>query len=152
MGAVAYTLRDEFAGEHEVEGETVPVYSGGLIRLDADRELNVAEALDEHDGVIVVDDADQSALVALDGYLPLKRAAVPEGAEPVVGDYDSRTNAVLRDELERRGVQGVGNKNHDELVAALEGYDALNEADALPAELTVKSIDEAAAGAEGGDE
>lgn len=147
MGAVAYQLRDEYAGDVEVNGETVPRFTGGPVSVDVDREINIGEALGENDGVIVVDDGDHAMTAALDGYPALKRVAVPEGAEPVEGDYDSRTNNQLRAELNRRGVQGAGNKSHDELVAALEGYDTLNEAGTLPVELTVKTIDEATAGA-----
>jgi hypothetical protein len=162
MGVIAYGLRDEFGGEVEqvietdaagkpTKTETVPAFTGGLIRLDAERELNLREALDENDGVIVIDDGDQSAIVSLDGVEALKRVAVPDGAEPVAGDYDSRTNDVLRAELNRGGVHGGGNKSHDELVAALGNYDELNEAGKLPADLTVKSLDEAAAGARDGE-
>ena len=155
MGAIAYALRDEFTGTvdqretEDAEPVTVPVFTGGPISVDTDREIHLGEALEEGGGTIVIDDGDGALIVALDGYPALKRVAVPEGAEPVAGDYDSQTNAALRAELNRRGVTGGGNKSHDELVAALEAYDALDD---LPADLTVKSLEEAAAGAEGGGE
>lgn len=148
MGSVAYALRDEHEGtvDLEVDGEaqTVPKFGGGLIRTGADSEIELREALDEGDGVIVVDDTDNAAIVALDGIVALKRVAVPEGAETIAGGYEDRDNSALRAELNRRGVQGAGNKNHDELVAALVSYDDLVEHDRLPADnLTVKAIADA---------
>lgn len=131
MGKVAFALREEFAGTVEQVEEdggepvTVPLYSGGLINIGPDDEtgdLNVGEALEEGDGVLVVDDNDPRVVNALDEYPPLKRVPVPAGREVDLG-YADRNDADLRAELERRGVTAVGQGNKAGRVAALEALD-----------------------------
>lgn len=128
----AFALRDDLEGslvqrEHdEDEGTEVPIFTGGIIRA-GDSELDVAKALEEGNGVIVVDDKDPAAIVALDNYVALKRVAVPEGAEPVVGDYASRSANALKAEAKRRDLSAGGSK--DELVARLEADDAPDSED-----------------------
>lgn len=145
MGKVAYTLREEFAGTVEqhvepddprVTGDTpddgdglkvieVPLYSGGLINIGPDDEtgdLNVAEALEEGDGIIVVDDVDPRAIAALDEYPPLKRVPVPAGRQADRGWADHKDDD-LKAELERRGVTAAGAGRKADRVAALEALD-----------------------------
>lgn len=126
MGKIAYELREDYAGtvEQKVDGETRQVnrYLGGVINIGAE-DLDVREALDNGGGTIVVDDRDPRISAALDAYPPLKRAEVPEGAEPIAGDYDAQNATALRDELKRRGIVGAGSLTKDDAVRALERLD-----------------------------
>jgi hypothetical protein len=136
MGKVAYALREELAGtvtQVEVDPDSgdeleveVPAYTGGLINIGPDDEsgdLDVRQALDEGDGIIVVDDVDPRVTNALDEYPPLKRVPVPAGREADVG-WEDRKVPDLKAELERRGVTNVGNGAKAELVLALDSLDA----------------------------
>lgn len=141
--AIAYTLREDYAGtvdqvlETDKDGnptrtQTVPVFQGGVIAV-GDSDFNTLEALEEGGGTIVVDEVARPELVqALDAFPALKRTGVH--AEPAVtADYNSRTVADLRDELERRAITGAGNLNKADLVAALEAFDARVAAGDSPA-------------------
>lgn len=97
-------------------------YTGGLIRVSYDRELNVKEALDEGGGTIVVADDDEQLISALDAYPALKRSDAPDDAEPTAGRYDDATVASLRNDLKVAGLSTSGNR--DELVARLETHNA----------------------------
>lgn len=126
MGKVAYELREDFAGEVDtvIDGEnvTVPLYSGGLIKIGFDEDLDVSVALEEGGGTIVVDEAKTAAVLALDEYPPLKRVPVPADADTVAG-YLGQGRDALAAELERRGIK-AGKATKADLAAALERLDA----------------------------
>lgn len=135
MGHIAYELRDAYAGtvlQRETEsdpGTEVPYFTGGVINIGPDDEtgdLDVRLALDEGDGVIVVEDRDPRVITALDEYAPLKRTAVPEGRESVtLTDYAGAKATTLRGELARRGVRQAGGLTKADAVAALEAFDTV---------------------------
>lgn len=135
--AVAYTLREEYAGTieqvitdpetgAEVERVTVPAFTGGVIvipddRLDSD-SFDVRARLDEGDGVIVVDANDVGVINALDEYPPLKRVAVPDGAT-VTSSLDGLKVADLRRQAELRDLELEAGIKRDELVAGIQAFD-----------------------------
>lgn len=127
---VAFALREEYAGtvlQRETEddpGTEVPVFGGGLIGA-GDRELNIAELLEDGDGTIVVEPAEHPlTLVALDEYPALKRVPVPAGAQAVTTGYADQSATKLRDEAGRRGIAGAGGASKADLLVALEADDA----------------------------
>lgn len=129
MSKVAYELREDHAGTvtQNIDGQDVevPRFLGGLITVAPGGELNVADALEEGNGVIVVDDRDAGHIAALDAYPALKRTKAPAGAEAITGTssgYDAKSRDDLRDEAKRRGLPASGTKG--ELVEALEQHDA----------------------------
>lgn len=128
MGAIAFTLREEFAGTVDVDGETVPVYGGGILAFE-DGEFDKAAALDAGDGRIVIDDATPRAanLVALlDGEPEFERLDVDPDTVPTFTVYDLLNVPALRDTLRARGIT-PGNKTRGELL------EAIVEADRNPA-------------------
>lgn len=134
MSTIAYALREAYAGTIPQEGpdgvtREVPVYMGGLLGIDDERELNVLDELEAGNGTIVVDESDTLVLNVLDNYPPLKRVPAPEGAMRTVGKYDGLSVPALRDELGRRELDTAGRKL--ELVERLEAADALAAGDEL---------------------
>lgn len=158
MSTIAYELREAYAGtvvqyateadlptEENPDGNGVEVnkYLGGVIVTGPDGDLDIREALDEGDGRIVVDeDADHRLILALDEYPPLKRVGTKEGDELTL-PYDKRVKPELEALVEQRGIANPDNALKENLVEALEKYDALAEAGELPDELTVDALLEA---------
>jgi hypothetical protein len=151
MSTIAFELREAYAGtvtqyataddEKNGNGTEVPRFLGGVIAAGADSDIDVAEALEEGGGRIVLDeDADPRAITALDEYPPLKRVGSSEGDELTV-PYSKRKADDLRKVLAVRGITGDANK--DDLVTVLERHDELSDAGELPAELTVEGLLEA---------
>lgn len=139
MSTIAYALRAEHTGTVEVDGETVPAFGGGLLNIDDTRDLNVAEALEAGDGIIVVDDSDTLAIARLDAYPPLKRV---DAAEHVltVDQYADANRAALDTELKRRGIGGLSATN-DAKVSALHADDARQAAgEPVPDPYTVEAL------------
>lgn len=105
MSKIAYGLRADYA-----EDGPTPFY-GGLIRTSSTSELNVAQALEDGGGVIVVDETAHELVDALDHFPALKRVAVPAGPSPEVLDaYRGRKVGELRDELKALGLPTSGNR------------------------------------------
>lgn len=131
---VAYALRDEYVGtvtqvlETDAKGrptktQDVPKFSGGLINLGVE-ELELAEALEEGAGTIVLDvSANPLAVEVLDAIPVLKRVEVPEGATSVIG-YNERTATALREEAGRRSIAGAASARKADLERVLELDDA----------------------------
>jgi hypothetical protein len=109
---VAYALREEFTGtvtqvlEADADGKPTktleaPKFSGGVIAA-GDEDLNLAELLEEGNGVIVVDPtANPLAVVVLDELGVLKRVPPPADAAAAVG-YRDRTATALRERAGQR--------------------------------------------------
>lgn len=137
MSKIAFALREEFAGtvtvyeDDDDPGTEVPAFTGGLVNLgDGSEEhtLDLRKALDEGDGLIVVaEDADPRALLALDEHPALKRVAAGD-AEVDVDRYDGLDRAVLVAELKTRELDATGKTG--ELRDRLRADDAEAEAKA----------------------
>lgn len=70
MGIITYELDDN----HDGPGE----FTGGTIKVDNDRTLNVGQTLTDNAGLIPADDTDTALILALDGFRPpLKRSTDP---------------------------------------------------------------------------
>ena len=121
--AVAYTLREEYAGTieqvitdpetgAEVERVTVPTFTGGVIVVDAN-DVGVINALDE--------------------YPALKRVAVPDGAT-VTSSLDGLKVADLRRQAELRDLELEAGIKRDELVAGIQAFDRARAAGELVVE------------------
>lgn len=134
MSTVAYALRAEYLGDVErvlsfdaagqpAETETVPLFLGGVVSLDDDRDLNVAEELERGNGRIVLADSDLVGIAALDNYLPLKRVGSDDDAELSSDRYGDAGVPELDAELKRRGITGL-NATKARKVAALHSDDA----------------------------
>jgi hypothetical protein len=153
LDLIAYALREEFTGTVEQDGETVPVFTGGVIRA-GDTDIDVREELEAGGGIIVVDTRAAGAIVHLDEYPPLKRVKAPADGAPTgsftdAGPYAERTVDELRTDLRTRGIAGAGSAKRDELVTALNEHDqrlADVSLDELGAPLTVDKLVAAAAG------
>lgn len=153
MDLIAYALREEFTGTVEQDGETVPVFTGGVIRA-GDTDIDVRAELDAGGGVIVVDERAAGSVVHLDEYPPLKRVKAPKDAKPTgsftdAGPYAERTVDELRNDLRTRGIAGAGNAKREDLLDALNEHDARLAGvslDELGAPLTVDKLVAAAAG------
>jgi len=126
MQTVAYALREAYAGtvQQLEDGQPVevPVYLGGLLAVDDERDIDVRAELDAGDGTIVVDETDLELVRILDEYPPLKRVAAPADAAPTSSKYEAVKAPDLRDELRRRELDATGTK--PELIARLEAHDA----------------------------
>lgn len=147
--AVAYTLREEYAGTTEqvitdpdtgaeVDRVEVPTFTGGVIVIPDDRldddGFDVRAKLDEGDGFIVVDDSEAAILEALDAYPALKRVPVPDGAT-ITSSLDELKVADLRRQAELRGVDVDAGIKRDELVAGLKAFDDAVRAGEQPARI-----------------
>jgi hypothetical protein len=140
MSQIAYALRERLAGTVRRGDDEVPRFTGGVIRIGPDADLNLREELDENDGVIVVSATDYPAVAALDEHPALKRVEVPEGAAITAG-YPDRNRDDLRTEARRRGLI-PGNATRDELAAGLEKHDTLVAAGAvIPAETKIADLE-----------
>lgn len=120
---IAYALNREHDGTvtHE-DGTEGPLFLGGVIAVDDNRELNIGELLNAGDGTIVVEAEDANAVRVLDEYPALKRTAAPADATPDVGRYDGLTVPDLKRELSARDLPLSGARG--DLVARLEESDA----------------------------
>ena len=126
MGNIAFELTGEYAGVvNEGTDEERPRYEGGVLGLPPDGEtFDVAQALAEGDGLIVVNPDNNPGLVdALDQQPALQRTQAPADA-PTVG-YEQHTVQRLRDELAAREIEGVGNRRKAEIVEVLQRHDRL---------------------------
>lgn len=125
MGNTAYTLRDEYAGTVDVDGETVDRFTGGVIATGAG-DLNLKDELEAGGGTIVVaDDADPRIATALDEHPALKRVAAGD-ADATVGaprDYNARTRDDLAADASARNIAGASSARKSDLVYALTAHD-----------------------------
>lgn len=122
MGATAFTLREDYAGTVDQAGEQVPAFTGGLISIDEDRDLDLREALDEGNGFIVIDDSDGALELALIEVPVLKRVPVPEGAD-VRNPWLERNVRALRAEAKRRGIAVEAGVDKPAIAAGLLEHD-----------------------------
>lgn len=129
MGAIAFTLREEFAGTVEQDGEQVPAFTGGVIRVDDDRDVSLRDALDEGNGFIVVEEDDAPLVTVLTEAPVLKRVPVPEGAD-VINPYAGRLVRDLRAEAKLRDLRVEAGVNAAALANGLLAHDRLLEAGA----------------------
>lgn len=121
MSHTAYGLRAEYDGTVDLDGETVPIFRGGLLAVDGAPDFDVRAELDAGAGVIVVDDTNTALTFVLDEHPALKRVPAPEHRD-AIGPYDGMNTDDLRAELRNRALPAGGRK--DELVARLEADDA----------------------------
>lgn len=158
---LAYGLTAEYDGTVDIqdpEGEegttiAVPKFGGGLLATP-NGDLDVAEALEEGEGVIVLDAAEHTAVAELlEAYPALHRVAVPAGAEPIVfegpganDDYNSRTAKSLKADAASRSIDGAASAKKEDLVVALQEFDLRLAEDQL-GELGGTSIDNLVAAA-----
>lgn len=105
-----------------------------------DSTLNVHDALEEGDGVIVVPDSDNLTMLVLDEHPQLKRVAIPDHPPAVSDRFGGLSLADIRDEAKQRGLSVIGKK--DELLAAVRLHDAQAAGDATTADV-VMAADEA---------
>jgi hypothetical protein len=114
---LAYGLRAEYDGTVEIDGQTVPVFLGGVIAVDG-ADFNVRQHLDEADGAIVIDASHFTLVNALDEYPALKRIGLTPGMqERYEALADERTITQLRAELRARSLPTTGTRA--ELIARL---------------------------------
>lgn len=129
MGNIAFELTAEYAGvvNEGTDAET-PAYEGGVIGLPPSGEtFDIRQALEEGDGLIVVNPDTNPGLVdALDQQPALKRTAAPDAA-PTVG-YEQHTVQRLRQELNDRGVTEGLPRTKADLVLVLQRHDQLADA------------------------
>lgn len=140
--SIAYGLRAEYEGTVEQDGAQVPRYLGGLIALGEGRDLDVAQALRDGAGTIVIEETDTLAVVALDAYAPLKRVPAHDADATIPSQYADRPVADLRADLRARGLDTSGAKT--DLVARLDDADRAVAAGEQPG--TVTTGDEGRAG------
>ncbi len=134
MPPIAYTLRDDYAGDVNIapEGEPanlVPRFAGGVINAGT-RSIDLRAELDSEPaaGYIVVADSDGEAIVALDAVIALKRVRLPDGAQAAeAGVYDHLNHTELVDEARRRGLDVPGNASNVALREALLADDHNDE-------------------------
>lgn len=133
MSRIAFALREEFTGTvvqyedaDDTTGTEVPAFTGGVINIgDGSEEhtLDLAEALNEGDGVIVLaEDVGANVVDILTNHPALKRVTVDDEAETDLDRYDALGYDELKDEAKRRDLPATGNTD------ALR--DRLREADA----------------------
>lgn len=127
---------------YELRADYVDTFAGGLLRA-GDRDLNIAELLEQGGGTIVVDAAATPLEVAiLDDYPALKRVKAPEGEAATVSHADL-TVRQLRDEAARRGMGGAASASKTALVQALDTDDARVAAGIdVPPTYTVEALGE----------
>jgi hypothetical protein len=117
MSKTAFALRSEYAGDG---GEGFL----GASTTVGDVHLDLGELLKAGDGTIVVEDAQQGLVDALDAAPALKRTAVPEGATAVIY-WSLMPRLALNDEAARRGITGYSQLSKEDLAAALQAQDAV---------------------------
>jgi hypothetical protein len=149
MGSIVYGLREEYAGtviqrdKPGDEGVEVPKFSGGVVSIGNEGEsLDIAEALEEGGGEIVVSDTDQRAVIALDEYPALKRLRTSDDPPdtPTIGWAD-RLKVDLVKEADSRGIEGGAGALKDDLVQALTVHDELiADGGEIPEPLTVDGL------------
>lgn len=136
MGNIAYRLRDEHRGVsvpaidpdtgEASETDTVLVggYEGGTIGVPPDGEpFDVGKALEDGDGLIVIEETQNHLSVALDSYGALERTDAPDEATAV--GYASQKVPDLKADAYRRGLEGISSLNKGELVELLQRHDDL---------------------------
>lgn len=118
--AEAFALVDEYAGTIAVkDGDDtvdVPKFRGASLSLPDGATFDVAEALQDGDGVIVTDDGHLAEHLRALGSL--KTVPVPDG-HPTVTPLAELTVTALRDMPEASQVTGAGRMKHAELVARI---------------------------------
>lgn len=151
MSTIAYALRADFAGTVErvlstdaagepVDVETVPRFLGGIVSIDDARDLDVAAALEEGNGRIVVDDSDLMAINVLDAYPALKRVGAEDDDRLTVDRYADANVRELDRELRLRGITGLDTAKPAK-VAALHADDARQAAGIpVPDTYTVEAL------------
>lgn len=110
---LAYALRADYEG----------IFRGGILALDGDRSFDTAQALEEGDGTIIVDDANIPLVLALDAFPALKRVSLPDNARVSQSAYDAHHLNALRHELRRRGIKVRGNITKQAAIDALVEHD-----------------------------
>lgn len=125
MDLTAFELVEDLQGFTD-EDPPRPIFMGGDLTLPEGEAFDVRKELDDGDGLIVIDTADQFLVDLLRAYPALKEVPVPEGREATVGWVD-RTAAQIRDEAKRREFQKLGSAKgpiaerltaHDQALAA----------------------------------
>jgi hypothetical protein len=136
MGLRAFTLTDQYAGTQE-DGET-PIFGGGQIAKMDGTTFDLAVALEDGEGTIVVDDMDPlcEQLTILDAF---EEVAAPAAPEPEQGDYlDGLNLKQLKAEADERGIPNSGTKA--EVADRIREHDdEANEADAVDPDATTSS-------------
>lgn len=121
----AFGLTAEYEGTVEVDGAEAPRFGGTLTVPPDGRTFDVAAALRDGNGKIVVTDADPYLLNVLDNYDALKRVALGDADLAAVrSSYEGRILADLRDEAARRGLTIEAGVRKDALIRALVAHDA----------------------------
>lgn len=147
---VAYELRADYQGTVEITTDDgtqeIPKFAGGLLNV-GDGDINVAEALEDGGGVIVVQADDQRLRDLLDAYPPLKRSDAPAGAEPL-SKYGRAPLEDLRSLASVRDIKGAGSLSRAKLVSALEAQDKASRAGAARAAAAIAAAPEIADGLE----
>ena len=114
----AYGLRAEYQPTDDGE----PRFGGGQLARSDGSTFDLAEALEEGDGVIVVSGADHNLTTLLDSHPALKRIGVPDGASPTTTPYEARNVPTLREDLRTRDLSTYGPRAV--LIDRLEADDA----------------------------
>jgi hypothetical protein len=114
----AYGLRAEYQPTDDGE----PRFGGGQLARSDGTTFDLAEALEEGDGTIVVSGADHNLTTLLDSHPALKRIGVPDGASPTTTPYEARNVPTLREDLRTRDLSTQGRR--EDLIVRLEADDA----------------------------
>lgn len=126
MDLTAFGLTAEYDGTVDIDGKTVPKFSGGMLNV-GDGDFGVREALDAGDGVIVVYSFDEALVALLDTYPALKRVPVPTPAKgkqlTIVNPYARRSIESLRHVASLRDI-GITGRSRKAIEAALLRHDA----------------------------
>jgi hypothetical protein len=118
MAPIAYGLRAPYDAVIEQDGESVPVFMGGLVALGEGRELDTAKVLD---GPIVIEDTDYQAVNALDAFVAFKRVPAPKVNPERAAAYDGVSIPDLKVALRNRDLSVTGKR--DVLVERLIAHD-----------------------------
>lgn len=131
MALRAFALKAEYEGTRE--GTDVPVYVGNNIPLQDGGFFSTRDALDEGNGLIVLDENVRpeivEALTHLDGF---KEISVPDGHVSVAG-YEGLTKPELVQHAEQRGIANASSLSKAELITQLQSPEAVSD-DSQPAE------------------
>lgn len=106
--------------------DAAETFQGGVARLPDGSALDLAEALEEGDGQIVVHSGQTAKIEFLRSVPVLKEIPAPEGIEETIG-YADRPYAELKAEAERRRFGKIERRKPD-LAARLERHDAAIDA------------------------
>ena len=125
MAPIAYALRADHQGTVIIDGAEVPRFTGGLLKIDDARELDVRAELDAGNGTIIVAEHDALLLNRLDAYDALKRVSAGDADAVTAGTrrYEDLTVDALREEAKRRGLTIEAGVRKSELAHALAEHD-----------------------------